>query len=119
MRQIKVGLQAGGESSLEVDGVDLSAMIGAVRILYAPGEIPAVQVEIRGNVEVDIPEGLVGLLDGTDPSALLAQAIDTIDPAGFEQAILDELGGLDGGVGTTGEAAKAALQKWAAGYGGA
>lgn len=118
MRKIQLDLVAGGPSRIVVDETDISDWVTAVRILARPWDVPALQVEIRGDITVNIPEGLIGLMDGIDPTAILTEAVDQLDPAGLETAILAELGGLNG-PNSTGEAAVAALRKWAAGYGGA
>lgn len=116
MRQIHVEIVTGEPPRVTVDGEPLPP-VTAARVLAAPNEIPAVQVEFRGDVDVSLLGGMVEQLDGADTTAILRQAIEQLDPAGFEKAILAHLGGLGGA--TTGEAAKAALMDWAAGHGSA
>lgn len=119
MRQIQVILKTGQPPAVTVDGQDLGH-VAAVRVLGNQTEIPAVQVEFRGDIEVTLPDGaILEHMAGGDVSAILVDAISTIDPAGLEAAILSKLTGLDGLIDSTGAAAVVALKEWAYGYGSA
>lgn len=117
MREIKVEVHAGEPPRVTVDGTELPS-VSAVRVLGAPGELPAAQVEFRGDINVSLVGGTVELMRTDDTAALIA-AVQQIDPGGLERAILDKLGGLGDGEQTTGQAAKAALLDWAQGHGAA
>jgi hypothetical protein len=117
MRQIWIALTADGKGTITVDDLDLSKHVSAISVLSEVGQVPVVQLEIRGEIQVEIPEGLVELMPDGDHTGALTAAIEQIDPAGLEQAILSHLGGLDEA--TTGEAAKRALLEWARGHGSA
>lgn len=118
MRQIQVTLHAGRAPEVTVDGADLGP-IAAVRVLGNQTELPAVQVEFRGEVTVDLPDGAVlEHMAGGDVSAILVDAIGQLDPAGLESAILAKLSSAPG-IESTGAAAVVALKEWAHGYGSA
>lgn len=119
MRQIQVTLRVGQAPTVTVDGTDLGPL-AAVRVLGNQTDIPGVQVEFRGDVTVDLPDGaILEHMAGGDVSAVLVDAINSLDPAGFESAIVSKLTGIDGFVDSTGAAAKVALLEWAHGYGSA
>lgn len=103
---------AGEPPQVTVDGQPVPGVVGFY-LRQQDGALAVVGLELRvGTLAVDLPAGISAPVAGGGATGF----IDALDPTQLEQDILTQLGGLDGGPATTGEAAKAALAAYAADY---
>lgn len=104
--------QVGDCPTVTVDGVDVPGVTGFY-VRHQKDNVASVVLELRaGTVAADLPAGVTATASGPGASDFVA----SLDAEELEQNVLAQMGGLDGGPATTGQAVKAVLAGAAADF---